>query len=666
MQQKSQNLLEMLCFTVKRYPNESAVLWKEDGKYFRFSYFELWDLIRQFAFALRQLGVQRNTKVAIFAKNGPHWLISDFAILSLGAVTVPIDPASTGAQARWILQHADVEVAIVQNLEMMTRVVSWPDPVKKVIMIEGSIPDHPMVIPLKRAMDQGKASPIIDRWGWQTLGRKDPATIVHAAGTADHPKLAMLSHGNLLSNVENLQHLVPVSHRDTFLSFLPLSLVFERTVNQFAAVAAGGTIAYAESAETIPQSLLEIKPTLLTGVPQLFEQWYARVMEAVEQRSPLKRRVFRWALRVGEERYRHVGRGPGWPVPLALEKKYLRAKGLVFSKIYEKTGGQLRLMISCGASLHPEVSRFFAIIGLPVLESYGMAACAPVVACNPVHRIKPGTAGRPIPGTEVKLTDDGELLVKSPGTMMGYYNQPAETAKTVVNGWLHTGDIAQIDEDGYLRIVDRKENLITLSTGKSVAPQPVVSALTASRFIQQAALVGNHRSCVGALIFPDYDALTRHARANGWAAETKEELVRRDPVRQLLREEIDRLTAGFAPFERPKKFSLLTEPFTLERGELTPAQRVRIRAIEDQYAEIIDALYSEEDEEFLIASDHGSAPPAASDISNVVPLFNESDSGEGTESPSPEKPRWKKTWSRQVIFGTLVGILAGILVHVLI
>ena len=216
MQQKSQNLLEMLCFTVKRYPNESAVLWKEDGKYFRFSYFELWDLIRQFAFALRQLGVQRNTKVAIFAKNGPHWLISDFAILSLGAVTVPIDPASTGAQARWILQHADVEVAIVQNLEMMTRVVSWPDPVKKVIMIEGSIPDHPMVIPLKRAMDQGKASPIIDRWGWQTLGAKGSGHHRARRRNGGHPKLAMLSHGNSWPTWKTCSTLVPVSHRDTF------------------------------------------------------------------------------------------------------------------------------------------------------------------------------------------------------------------------------------------------------------------------------------------------------------------------------------------------------------------------------------------------------------------------------------------------------------------
>ncbi|MEW9034062.1 MAG: AMP-binding protein, partial [Planifilum fimeticola] len=213
MQQKPQNLLEMLHFTVKRHPNKKAVLWKEDGRYRGFNYFELWDLIRQFAFALRQMGVQRNTKVAIISENGPHWLISDFAILSLGAVTVPIYPSLTGKQIRMILQNADAEVAIVQNRETAERVKNWPERIKKVILIEHAAFDHPLVIPFKKAMDQGKASPIIDRWGWQTLGRNDLATIVYTSGTTGEPKGVMLSHGNILANVENVQHFVPISHR---------------------------------------------------------------------------------------------------------------------------------------------------------------------------------------------------------------------------------------------------------------------------------------------------------------------------------------------------------------------------------------------------------------------------------------------------------------------
>jgi len=664
MQQKPQNLLEMLHFTVKRHPNKKAVLWKEDGRYRSVSYFELWDLIRQFAFALRQMGVQRNTKVAIISENGPHWLISDFAVLSLGAVTVPIYPSLTGKQIRTILQNADAEVAIVQNPETAERVKNWPERIKKVILIEQAVFDHPLVISFRKAMDQGKASPIIDRWGWQTLGRNDLATIVYTSGTTGEPKGVMLSHGNILANVENVQHFVPISHRDTSLSFLPLSHIFERTAGQFVPMSAGGTIAYAESPDTVAQNLLEIRPTLITGVPRLFEKMYAQVMESIEQSSPLKKRLFRWAIKVGEDRLRHINQGSGWPVPLELEKKYLRAKQLVFSKIHEKTGGNLRLMISGGAPLHPEVSRFFSTIGLPVLEGYGMTECSPVIACNPVHYIKPGTVGRPLPGTEVKLTDDGELLVKGPSVMMGYYKQPEETVRTVVNGWLHTGDIAQIDGDGYLRIVDRKKNLIVLSTGKNVAPQPVESALASSRFIQQAVLVGNNRPYVCALIVPDFEALTRHAQKNGWTFKTQEELARLS--RQLLQGEIDRLTAEFAPFERPKKFSVLMEPFTLEKGELTPTLKVRTGVAEKKYGEVIDALYSDEKpEEIIPATGKETDPSKAPEGPTVVPLFQPSDQGEASESPK-RSIRWKRAvLSRQVVIGILTGILAGIMVHVL-
>lgn len=665
MHQKPQNLLEMLYFTVKRHPNKKAVLWKENGKYFSFTYFELWDLIRQFAFALRQMGVQRDTKVAIFAENGPHWLISDFAILSLGAVTVPIDPALTGAQARLILQHTDVEMAVVQNREMLSRVISWPDHVKKMILIEETVPDHPLVISFKSAMDQGKASPIIDRWGWQTLDRDDVATIVHTSGTADRPKGAVLSHGNILANVENMQHFVPVNHHDTFLSFLPLSHIYERTVSMFTAMAAGGTIAFAESPDNAPQYLSEIKPTLITGVPRLYEKWYAQIMESVEQSSPLKKRIFRWALKIGEERHRHISQGPGWPIPLALDKKYLRARSFVFAKFHEQTGGKLRLMISGGASLHPKISRFFSAIGLPVLEVYVMTEGSSVIACNPIHHIKPGTVGRPIPGTEVKLSDDGELLVKGPSVMTGYYNQPDETEKTVVNGWLHTGDIVQIDEEGYMRIVGQKKDLITLSTGKNVAPQPVESALTTSRFIQQAVLVGNNRPYVCTLIVPDYEALTRKAQENGWAAKSAEELARLDQIRQLLQKEIDRLTAEFAPFERPKKFSLLTEPFTFKQGELTPTLKVRTRVIEKKYAEIIDTLYSDENEVIISPSKQETSSEELED-STIAPLFQRSDQREKAEFPPIRSSRWKETvLSRQVFFGILIGVLAGLIVHVL-
>lgn len=660
---KPQNLLEMLYLTVKRHPDKKAVLWKEDGKYRSITYFELWDLIRQFAFALRQMNVRQNTKVAIFAENGPLWLISDFAILSLGAVTVPIHPSLTGNQVRLILQNTDTEAAIVQNREMVERVENWPDHVKKVILIEGTLPDHPLVTPFNKAMDQGKASPIVDRWGWQTLNREDLATIVHTSGTTGMPKGVMLSHGNILANVENLRHFVPVTHRDIFFSFLPPAHIFERTVGQFFAMSAGSTIAYAENPDTVHLNMSEIKPTLITGIPRFYEKLYARVMESVEQASPLKKRIFRWALRIGEERWRYICRGSGWPVPHKLEKKYLRAKKLVFSKIHEKTGGNVRFMISGCSSLDPEISRFFCLIGLPVLETYGMTECSPVIACNPPHHIKPGTAGRPIPGTEVNLSDDGELLVKSPGVMMGYYKQPEETANTVVNGWLHTGDIAQIDEEGYLRIVGRKDNLISLSTGKNVVPQPVENALVTSRFIQQAVLVGNNHPYVSALIVPDYRALSRLARKNGWIVKTREEMAGLSQIRQLLQREMDRLTAGFAPFERPKKFLVLTEPFALEKEEMTPTQKVRTDVAEKKYEKAIHSLYANEERKAVIpASDKGPSPSKIPVGSASDPFHQPWDQGK----PPERSIRLKQTLlNRQVFFGILFGILAGIIMRVL-
>ncbi|MBO2532697.1 long-chain acyl-CoA synthetase [Planifilum fulgidum] len=662
MWQKPQNLLEMLHFTVKRHPGKQAVLWKEEGRCRSLDYFELWDQIRQLAFALRQMGVQRNTKVAIVAENGPRWLISDFAILSLGAVTVPIHPSLNGNQIRAILQDADAEVAIVQNREMAERVKNWPERVKKVILMEASASDHPLMIPFNTAMDQGKACPIIDRWGWQSLGRNDLATIVYTSGTTGDPRGVMLSHGNILADVENLRHFVPVTHRDTSLSFLPLSHIFGRTAGLFLPAAAGGTVAYGDAPDTALENLLEIRPTLLIGVPRLFEKWHARVMESVERSSPLKKRLFRRALGVGEERLRHISQAPGRPLPLALEKKYLRARKLVFSGIHENAGGNLRLMISAGAPLHPEISRFFLAAGLPLVEGYGMAE-SPVIACNPVHLIKPGTAGRPIPGTEVKLTDDGELLVKGPGVMTGYHKRPEETAKTVVNGWLHTGDIAQIDGEGYLRIVDRKKNLIALSTGKHVAPQPVESALTASRFIEQAVLVGHNRPFVCALVVPEFDALARHAKKRGWPFQSREELARLS--RRLLKGEIERLTAEFAPFERPRKFLVLTEPFTLEKGELTPSLKVRTGVAEKKYGEAIDALYSEEGWEEVISQSGGEAePPTPSEGPAVVPLFQPEES-EASDSPK-KSLRWKEViLSRQVFVGILIGVLAGIIARVL-
>ncbi|MDN4595016.1 AMP-dependent synthetase/ligase [Polycladomyces subterraneus] len=597
---KPQNLVDMLYRTVKRYPNKNALLWKEDGHYRGWSYAQLWETIRHMAFGLRSLGVQSGSKVAICSTNGPYWLVSDFAIMSLGAVSVPIYPTLTGKQIRFILENADVEFVIMETPEMVDRVHEWPKQVRSVIVIKDRS-NHPLATTFSSVLKRGESESInVDRWGWQQLKREDLATIVHTSGTTGDPKGVMLSHGNLLTNIEENQYFVPVSSRDISLSFLPLSHIFERTCGQFIPMAVGGTIAYAESMETIPQNLVEVKPTVLISVPRLFEKMQQRIRDRVENSSFLRRRIFQWALNVSEERLNLTNGEQGWPVPVSLERKYLMARKLVFSKIHAQTGGRLRMLVSGGAALDPNVARFFSLIGLPIIEGYGMTECSPVIACNPLVHPKPGTVGKPLPQTEVRLAEDGELLVKSPSVMMGYYNQPEETAKTVENGWLHTGDIVEFDEDGYIRIVDRKKNILVLSTGKNVAPQPIENALCSSRYIQQAALVGHKRKYVSALIVPDFEAI--RPLANKWDAHTDEEIAKAPGTRELIEREIQRLSADFAPFERPKKFALLSRPFTLEAGELTPTLKVRTKQVEQRYASVIAGLYEDIPAEEVAAS----------------------------------------------------------------
>jgi long-chain acyl-CoA synthetase len=675
MQVKPFNLVDMLHQNVMRFPNKEAIRWKE-GKYIGMSYSELWDHIRSFAHGLSRLGIGRGSKVAILAENGPKWLISDFAVLSLGAVSVPVYPTLTGKQVADILFYADVEAIIVQNAAKVKN-VRWPEGVKTRIAMYGDVPEG--YLSFDELVQQGKKdNGQKHRWGWESIQRDDLATIVHTSGTTGRPKGAMLSHGNILSNIEQILHYVPVNHEDTNLSFLPLSHIFERTAGHFAPMYVGGTIAYAESLERVPANLLEVKPTAITSVPRLFEKIYSRVMEQAASGSRLKQRIFHWALKVGAEKCRYTEQGYGYPVPFWVQLRSLLADKLVFSAIRQKTGGNLRLLVSGGAALDAKISRFFAQIGMPVVEGYGMTECSPIVACNPLLRIKPGTVGRPLPLTEVDLADDGELLVKSPSVMMGYYNQPEETANTIVNGWLHTGDIVQMDQEGYIRIVDRKKSIFVLSTGKNVAPQPIESTLCTSRFIHQAALIGNKRKYVSALIVPDYDSLIQYARANGWSAKTRRELAHSKLAHDLIRDEMSRLLRDFASFEQPKKFTLLEEEFSIEKGELTPTLKIRLKKIEENYAREIALMY----EEALEGESPASQEPDSGEYtgSAEVAAARQTSSSEttkpGATTMNPSSFNWVSALASAIIFarviinpkvltGIAIGVIAGILVQYL-
>lgn len=599
---KAKNLLDMLWRSVERYPDKAAFMWKSEGNYRSLSYREFWQEIRHVAAGLIQLGVSQGDKVAILSENNPKWPVTDFAICSLGAVSVPIYPTLPLDKTAYILQKADCQVAVVQNEEQLEKVIRGAVDVRPVVIMDPgttfSASEH--IFTFSELAKRGADHPL-ENWEqiWRDMDRDQLATIIHTSGTTGEPKGAMLTHGNFLSNIEGVQFwCLEARHDDVLLSYLPLSHVFERMAGQFMPLSVGATIAYAESIDKIPENLLEVKPTVMTSVPRLFEKVYARVQEQIAAGTPLRRNIFDWAVQVGLKRYDYYLQMPldkllMGELPPQLRWKWKLADRLVYRKVKARFGGRLRGMVSGGAALNPEIARFFWAIDVPVLEGYGLTETSPVIATNPMGRAKVGTVGKPLPNLEVRIASDGEVLVRGPSVMKGYYKNEEATAAQFSDGWLHTGDLGEMDEEGYLRIVDRKKRILVLSTGKNVAPQPVENAINQSVFIEQSVLVGHQRKYVVALVVPDFENLIPWARKKGLSLEERVDLVRHAEVQKRVCSEVERATQSFAHHEQPKKVVILAQEWTVETGELTPTLKVRIREIERKYKKVIEHAYGE-------------------------------------------------------------------------
>lgn len=600
---KANNLVELVSRSVERYPTKAALMWKSEGIYRTITYQEFWEEVRHIAAGLARIGVGSDDKVAILSENDPKWPITDIAVSSLGAVSVPIYPNLPADQVAYILRNADCKIAVVQNQEQLDKVITGQAHVEHVIVMHPATGFSPAAgIHHYFSLAKAGAEHPLHNWeaGWREIGRDQLMTIIHTSGTTGQPKGAMLTHGNFLANIEGTHFwCMEARHDDIFLSYLPLSHVFERMAGQFMPLSVGATIAYAESIDTIPDNLIEVKPTVMTSVPLLFEKVYARVIEQIESGTPLRRKIFYWAVQVGSERYDYYLNSPidklmlsDWPA--GLRRRYKIASTLVYQKVKSRLGGRLRGLISGGSALNPEIAKFFWSVDVPILEGYGMTETAPVIATNPIARTKIGTVGKPLPNLEVKIADDGEVLVRGPVVMKGYYKNAEATAEQFTGDWFHTGDLGELDEEGYLRIVDRKKRIIVLSTGKNVAPQPVESAINQSIYIQQSAMTGNNRKYVIVLVVPDYENLIPWARKNGLVSDEHSVLVREPKVHTLLRGEVERFTRGFAHHEQPKKVVILAKEWTIDSGELTPTLKVRIKEIERNYKEVINRAYSED------------------------------------------------------------------------
>ncbi|HLR23422.1 MAG TPA: long-chain fatty acid--CoA ligase [Pseudogracilibacillus sp.] len=601
---KPNNLVEMLHRSVEQFPDKDVFMWKENGVYQHMTYRDFWEKIFHAASGFSELGIGEDDKVAIISDSNPMWGITDFALASIGAVSVPVYPTLPADQAAFTLKNGDVQIAVVENKEQYEKVLDGDADLERIITM---YPDDQQQLEGSNMSfadleDIGQKNPL-NNWedNWRNIDRDQLVTIIHTSGTTGRPKGVMLTHGNFLSNVEAVQFwVVELLPEDISLSYLPLSHVFERTAGHFVPLSVGVTIAYAESINTIPENLLEVKPTILTSVPRLFEKVYTMVWDEINAGSSVKKKVFNWALSIGEERYDEYQKAQmdqlikQIAMPSSFMRKWKLADRLVFSQVKEKLGGRLRGMVSGGGTLSSELARFFWALDLPILEGYGLTETAPIVSTNPIVRAKAGTVGKILPNVDVKIADDGEVLVKGPNIMKGYYKDPDKTAEEFVDGWYKTGDIGTLDEDGYLKIIDRKKRIIVLSTGKNVAPQPIENAMDESDFIGNSIVFGEKQKYIICLVNPDFENLQIWADRKNIKSSSTEDLCKNEQVINLIEKEVHERTKDFAKFEQPKKVVIIGKEWTVDDGELTPKLSLRLNVIEERYSNIIEETYGED------------------------------------------------------------------------
>ncbi|MBA3854146.1 MAG: long-chain fatty acid--CoA ligase [Gemmatimonas sp.] len=588
-------LTQIFFQAIETHDLPAAYQFKKDGRYQPISHKDVLRRVRHIALGLEALGVKRGDRVGIMSENRPEWALADWACLCSGMTDVPVYPTLPAEQIVHPLNDSGAVALFVSTPEQAAKAKSVRGEFKTLRYIISFVDSKPDGVDFTLAEIEAKGATLDSpekaaafKAGAMAVQPDDLATLIYTSGTTGLPKGVMLTHDNIYSNVKASEKKVPVRAGEVALSFLPLSHIFER-MGDYLFFCCGVSIAYAESIDTVPLNLSEVKPHFCMSVPRLFEKMYARVLESAVSGGAVKAKIFRWAVAVADKwaDEKLAGREPGG----LLAWKYGIAQKLVFSKLKERTGGRLRYFVSGGAPLNPSINKFFYAAGLKILEGYGLTETSPVIAVNADDAFRIGSVGKPVAGVEVKIAADGEILSRGPHIMKGYYNRPDATAEAIDSeGWFHTGDVGVL-EDGFLRITDRKKDIIVTAGGKNIAPQPIENRIKTNKYVSQAVMIGDKRKFPIVLIVPNWDNLEKWAGLKNIIWTDRRQLLEMPTIQAKMDKEVRKTIEGLASFESPKKIGLLEHDFSIERGELTPKLSVKRKVIDAQYKALIDSLY---------------------------------------------------------------------------
>lgn len=592
---EARHLGEMISQSIQQFASHPALKFKNSANSWEtLSYKVFGKKITALASALIRSGIKKGDRVGIYSPNCYQWAMTDFACILAGAVSVPIYATNTADQARFIIEDAGIKLIFTGDDFQYNNVASFTDQITGLKIIAYSPPENTALSDVTLFESFISPEPAEDeiqtiRQYLDKITPEDVSTIIYTSGTTGNPKGVMLSHGNFCYQLACVEANFTVTPDDTSLCFLPLSHVYERMWSYFVYFK-GATHHYLEDPKQVIETLKEVKPTAMVSVPRLYEKIYATVKNALETSSTLKKILFNQALTAGHEH--HMNLRQNKPVSLWLKLKHGVLDKLVLSKIREAVGGDKNFFSSGGAPLDKAIEEFFFSCGLLICQGYGLTETSPMISYNTPGAFKFGTVGKPVPGCKVRIAQTGEIQVKGPQVMKGYYNNPEKTKEEIEDGWFKTGDIGEIDADGFLKITDRLKDLIITSGGKNIAPQHIETLVGKDYFIEQIVTIGDQRQFISALIVPFFEGLEAWAEKKQIKYNSTKELIDHPEVKAFYRKRIDYHSRPLAKYETIKKFALIPEPFTVEGGQITPTLKPKRKNITEQYKDLIDSMYA--------------------------------------------------------------------------